>query len=452
MSSPSLHRLLTVFMIGPRDLEILRSAGHALNVTLPTVLEAMHQKAEAGSSLTAAVRNPAVKELRSIYWACITTGRLDEEFASVARRLGYAYCEHGVPTQPLTIGHSTTMIAILAERGPIEKIGFGRSLFSRKRVWRAYHQRARYSAAFSKATWLGLSMVLDGYGAAEAARRDRAVDQLEKHFNLRIGGPLDAMTNGSQQLDVAVQSMSDSAIRSAENADTIAGAADHASSTVSLVAAAAAELAASVMDVSGHVSHSARLASKAVGMAQRTDSVVKALANSARKVGDVVKLISSIAGQTNLLALNATIEASRAGDAGRGFAVVASEVKNLANQTARATADISLQIGQIQLATNEAVAAIDEISRAIDEVSQVAEVISQAIFNQNATVDAITHSVDRAADENQKVSHLMGSVRGDSEATVRIAENLTSITAELGSQSSALRRVAQSFLQDTRAA
>jgi methyl-accepting chemotaxis protein len=344
------------------------------------------------------------------------------------------------------------MMAILAQQGPIKKVSLRRSLFSRKGVWSVYHQQARYGAACSKATWLGLSMVLEGHGAAEAMRRERAIDQLEERFNLGIGGALDAMAHGSQQLDLAVQSMSSSAIRSAENADTVASAADHASSTVRLVAAAAVELAASVADVSSHVSHSAMLASKAVGMAHRTDSVVKALADSARKVGDVVKLISSIAGQTNLLALNATIEASRAGDAGRGFAVVASEVKNLANQTARATADISLQIGQIQLATKEAVAAIGEISRAIDEVSQVAEVIRQAIFNQNATVDAIANSVDRATDENQKVSHLMGSVRGDSEATVRIAEKLTSITAELGSQSGALRKVAQSFLQDTRAA
>ena len=95
------------------------------------------------------------------------------------------------------------------------------------------------------------------------------------------------MNHGSQQLDVAVQSMSDSAARSAQNAEMVADAADHASTTVTLVAAAAAELAASVSDVSSHVSHSARLASKAVGMAQRTDSVVKALADSARKIGDV---------------------------------------------------------------------------------------------------------------------------------------------------------------------
>ncbi len=452
MSSPSLQQLVAVFSLGARDLEILRSEGPALIPALPAVLDALHQRGEAGSSLTAAVSNPVVNKLRSDYWASITLGRLDEEFASAARCLGFAYCEHGVPSQPLTIGHSTTMVAILATRGPIKKPGFGRPFISRNGAWKEYQKRAQYSVAFSKATWLGLSIVLDGYGQAEAARRDRTIDQLELNFNLRIGGALDAMTNGSRELGIAVKSMSDSATRSAQNADMVADATDHASSTVSLVAAAASELAASVADVSGHVSHSARLASKAVGMAQRTDSVVKALADSARKIGDVVKLISSIAAQTNLLALNATIEAARAGDAGRGFAVVASEVKSLASQTARATADISLQIGEIQLATNEAVSAIDEISRGIEEVSRVAELISLAIRNQNATADAIANSVGQATDENQKVSRLMGSVRNDSDATVRIAENLTSITAELDTQSSALREVAQSFLRDTRAA
>ena len=204
--------------------------------------------------------------------------------------------------------------------------------------------------------------------------------------------------------------------------------------------------------MSGQVSHSAAIATKAVGMTQRTDGVVKTLAENARKIGDVVQLIGSIAQQTNLLALNATIEAARAGDAGRGFAVVALEVKNLASQTARATADVSHQIEQVQLATAEAVSAIGEISLAIDEVAQVARLITQAIDHQNAATSAIAESVHQAAIGNEKVSVLMENIQSDSEATIQIAENLTGITVGLGVQSADLREAAKCFLLETRAA
>lgn len=156
-------------------------------------------------------------------------------------------------------------------------------------------------------------------------------------------------------------------------------AAEGASSGVQTVAAAAEELSASSSEISRQIAQSARITGKAVSDAKRTNAIVQALSVAVEKVGDVVSLIASIASQTNLLALNATIEAARAGDAGRGFAVVASEVKNLANQTARATDDIGVQIGQIQAATREAVGAILGIAASVDEVSSIAGMIAAAV-------------------------------------------------------------------------
>jgi len=138
---------------------------------------------------------------------------------------------------------------------------------------------------------------------------------------------------------------------------------------VQTVSASAEELGASINEISRQVAQSAEITAKAVRDAERTDEIVRALSEGSQKIGDVVSLINDIAGQTNLLALNATIEAARAGDAGKGFAVVASEVKNLAGQTAKATEEISQQIGQIQSSTREAVAAIQGIVGTIGEVS-----------------------------------------------------------------------------------
>jgi methyl-accepting chemotaxis protein len=138
---------------------------------------------------------------------------------------------------------------------------------------------------------------------------------------------------------------------------------------------------------------SARVAGKAQEDAKRTDEVVKTLADGAQKIGDVVGLISSIAGQTNLLALNATIEAARAGDSGKGFAVVASEVKSLATQTAKATENISQQIAQIQAATKVAVDSIGGIGLTIGEISQIAATVAAAVEEQGSATQEVTSNI-----------------------------------------------------------
>jgi methyl-accepting chemotaxis protein len=152
------------------------------------------------------------------------------------------------------------------------------------------------------------------------------------------------------------------------------------------------------------------MAGLAVKDAQRTNTIVSALSEGADKIGNVVGLITDIAGQTNLLALNATIEAARAGDAGKGFAVVASEVKSLASQTGRATEEIGAQIAQIQAATREAVAAIRGIATSIEEVSSIATSIASAVEEQGAATADIARTVHQTATAAQDVTVNIGGV------------------------------------------
>ena len=237
-----------------------------------------------------------------------------------------------------------------------------------------------------------------------------------------------------------------------EQAGAVAAASDQAGSGIQTVASAAEELSASITEISRQVAQCAKVTGKAVSDTQRTDAIVRALADGAQKIGDVVSLITNIAAQTNLLALNATIEAARAGDAGKGFAVVASEVKSLANQTSKATEDIGAQIGQMQTATREAVEAIRGITGTIEEVSAIATTIASAVEEQGAATAEIARNVQQTAVAAQRVTANISSVNQGAGDTGAAAAQVLSSGRELSQQSERLAGEVLRFVAGVRAA
>jgi len=179
---------------------------------------------------------------------------------------------------------------------------------------------------------------------------------------------------------------------------------------------------------------------------------VQGLSAAAQKIGDVVKLISDIASQTNLLALNATIEAARAGEAGKGFAVVASEVKGLANQTAKATEEISAQVAAMQGATSEAVTAIQGIGGTIGTINEIATTIAAAVEEQGAATQEIARNVQGAAEGTHQVSANIVGVNQAAAETGAAADQVLTSAEELGRQAETLRADIDSFLAEIRAA
>ena len=288
--------------------------------------------------------------------------------------------------------------------------------------------------------------------AAAAAAQREAMLRTADTFEAKVGKLVETVSTAAGELQATAQSMSSTATQTNSQAMTVAAAAEEASAGVATVAAAAEELAASIGEIGRQVTQSSKITGQAVVDAQRTDAIVRALAEGAEKIGHVVGLISTIAGQTNLLALNATIEAARAGDAGKGFAVVASEVKSLANQTAKATEEIGAQIAQIQAATKEAVAAIRNITGTIEQVSAISVSIAAAIEQQDAATAEIARNVQQTAQSAQSVTATISGVSQAANDTGAAAEQVLGAASGLSTQAEQLNDEVHRFVADVRAA
>jgi methyl-accepting chemotaxis protein len=221
---------------------------------------------------------------------------------------------------------------------------------------------------------------------------------------------------------------------------------------VSTAAAATEEMATSISEIGNQVQQSSQITDEAVREAARTNETVQSLSGMAQKIGAVVELIQAIASQTNLLALNATIEAARAGEAGKGFAVVASEVKGLASQTAKATEDISAQIGAMQSSTQDAVVAIAGINKTIGRVNEIATAIAAAVQQQGAATHEITRNTQEAARGTGEVSRNITGVNDAAVQTGKAAADVLAASTQLGEQAQVLRGEIDKFFADIRAA
>ncbi len=381
------------------------------------------------------------KKLQLEHFRALLGGGLDRDYAESCRHTVHQEAAMGMDGRIRSTAGSYVLKAALEALGRKYR-------FSSAKV-------VAYGIVISKVISFDVSngMTLHRQAAEEAlvARRG-AIDAAIADFDSAIGEVVNAIKETSNSLSASCATLNDVADDTRKRMSSASTASSETAQRIEATVAATEELSGSIQEIGEQATRGLGMAQSAVADAARTQDAIRSLDNAADRIGSVVSAISAIAAQTNLLALNATIEAARAGDAGKGFAVVAAEVKTLANQTSRATDDISQQVAAIQTATKRSVEEIASITQAINTLTAVSTSIASAVQEQSATTGSIAESIHNAAGYTARATTEVGSVEQAVARSAAAIGDITSWTEKLSSRAHDLENKVATFFNRVRAA
>jgi methyl-accepting chemotaxis protein len=428
--------------IDSRTGELLREFWKVVEPALPQVLDGFYQHVTAEPQLARLVGNDIsrLKAAQGSHWSRLFNGRFDHEYMQGVRAIGLIHNKIGLEPRWYIGGYNFVLSQLT-------------TIAVRHYRWRS-RRLLEVLTAVNCAVLLDMDIAISVYQEAMLLERQKQQDKISsaiRDFDGQMKIVLNTLGGSATNLQSAANTLAANAEQSTKQSGAVAAGSEEASANVQAVASATEELTSSVREIGRQVSESTRITGRAVEQANQSGASMQGLAEAAQRIGAVVELINSIAGQTNLLALNATIEAARAGDAGRGFAVVASEVKALAEQTAKATDEISQQILAIQAATNQSVNSIQEIGATIASVNEIATAIAAAVEQQGMATAEIARNVQEAARGTQEVSSNIAGVSQAASETDRTGTRMLSAANEISQQSDLLRTSVEGFFAAMRA-
>lgn len=430
--------------------QLLREYKSFLVGELPGVLEKFYEHVVKYPETSAFFKNrdmmTGAKNAQVRHWQTILDGNFDAVYEASIKRIGDTHHRIGLDPRWYIGGYNALvngLMQAISLRMPQSRPAQN-GMDWKAKAGPVQDRRLELQSAVLKAAMLDMDLAIAVY--LEAGRRELAT----------LAGAVVSMAGSvahtANELERAADAVANSARNATDQTSAVAAAAEQASANVRTVASAADELSASVKEISRQVAGSTEIAGRAVVTADATSDKVRNLSLASQKIGDVVELISNIARQTNLLALNATIEAARAGEAGKGFAVVAQEVKSLANQTAKATAEIGAQINAIQGSTAEAVGSIGDIGGIIKSMDQIATTIAAAVEEQGSATIEIARNVQEAARGTSDVASNAVQLSSSAAMTGSAASQMLAAAKKLGSQAEELRKTAEGVMANSKAA
>jgi methyl-accepting chemotaxis protein len=393
---------------------------------LPGILDAFYSQVVSVPHLAQLVGNdvPRLKAAQGSHWQRLFEARFDDAYFNGVRTIGKVHNKIGLEPRWYIGAYNLVLGRLVDVAGTVYR-----------------RKPDRFAAAIRAATtavMLDMDIAISVYQEDLLAERTKRQDEVMAAitaFDRDSAQMLETIMAAAVELESLARALSDGAQSTADRLGTIASASEQTATNVQSVAAATEQMSATIAEITRTVALSADTANQAVGQAERASGTIQGLNEIAEDIGAVVGLINDIAGQTNLLALNATIEAARAGSAGGGFAVVASEVKNLANQTAKATEEIRGQIETIQNSTAGAVRDVAEVASTIGQMRESTTMIAAAVEEQDATTKDISRNV-------QDASRGTGDVAENLSGTVAVANNVGAAASQVLSASGDLARQA----------
>ncbi len=377
------------------------------------------------------------------HWKVILTGDFSPEYIKSVKTIGTVHARIGLEPQFYLAGYTFLMDEALRR--------LGAKFVNKRKLTVDYDKLHKMQSAFIRAAMLDMDLAIHFFNEVRRQEAQQKTLDMADLFEKEVQAVSGIVSAAAVELEANSRQMTEIAESTYSRSADLSASILQASNGVEAASRSTEELGNAVSEIAERSAEATKVTASSASTADQANQTIQRLSASADKVGEVVSLISDIAAQTNLLALNATIESARAGEAGKGFAVVASEVKTLANETAKATEEISRHIQEMLDTTNSAVSAIASIQASITEVNSVSLSINAAIEEQTSSTREIARNTREAAVGARSVSDSIEEVSRSAESTKNVSEQVVQASADLGRQATTLQSQVNDFLAHIRA-